>query len=251
MKVLHSMKLAAVVFLAASLSVGTADAARREALRTDISGQIVAYATSPGQWAMDSGVDGHSPYTGTLLRELQSPDISLWVALSRTTTQVAKATNGSQRPFISSDMNGDVFLGHPSPTRRLRALVIGEHVKRHRVGAVVDLRLQRVDPLARQRQADQAAPVGGHEIHRRRVTHFGGDHQIALILAVLVVHQNEHAPVARIRDDFLDRRNRIGVISRLFAHGRLRAAFTGALPRLRAKGQRIKGMAGMSLSYFD
>ena len=30
MKVLHSMKLAAVVFLAASLSVGTADAARRE-----------------------------------------------------------------------------------------------------------------------------------------------------------------------------------------------------------------------------
>lgn len=97
---------------------------RREALRTDISGQIVAYATSPGQWAMDSGVDGHSPYTGTLLRELQSPDISLWVALSRTTTQVAKATNGSQRPFISSDMNGDVFLGRPSPTRRLRALVI-------------------------------------------------------------------------------------------------------------------------------
>src|SRR5690606_27724515 len=98
---------------------------RREAMRTDISGQIVAYATSPGQWAMDSGVDGHSPYTGTLLRELQSPDISLWVALSRTTTQVAKATNGSQRPFIASDMNGDVFLGHPSPSRRLRALVIG------------------------------------------------------------------------------------------------------------------------------
>jgi hypothetical protein len=97
---------------------------RREALRTDINGQIVAYATSPGQWAMDSGVDGHSPYTGTLLRELQPPDISLWVALSRTTTQVAKATNGSQRPFISSDMNGDVFLGRPSPTRRLRALVI-------------------------------------------------------------------------------------------------------------------------------
>jgi len=97
---------------------------RREAMRTDITGQIVAYATSPGQWAMDSGVDGHSPYTGTLLRELQAPDISLWVALSRTTTQVAKATNGSQRPFISSDMNGDVFLGRPSPTRRLRALVI-------------------------------------------------------------------------------------------------------------------------------
>lgn len=97
---------------------------RREALRTDISGQIVAYATSPGQWAMDGGMDGLSPYTGTLLRELQSPDISLWVALSRTTTQVAKATNGSQRPFISSDMNGDVFLGRPSPTRRLRALVI-------------------------------------------------------------------------------------------------------------------------------
>lgn len=76
---------------------------------------------------MDS-IDGgseNSPYTAALLKELAADQASLWTALSRTSTAVARATNGAQRPFVSSDMNGDVYLRLPSKTRRLKAVVIG------------------------------------------------------------------------------------------------------------------------------
>jgi hypothetical protein len=68
---------------------------------------------------------------------------------------------------------------------------------------------QRVDPLARQRQADQPAAVHRHEIHRLRGGHLRRDHQIALVLAVLVIDKDEHAPVARILNDLLDRGDRV------------------------------------------
>jgi hypothetical protein len=40
--------------------------------------------------------------------------------------------------------------------------------------------------------------------------HLRRDHQIALVLAVLVVDKDEHAPVAGILDDLFDRRDGIG-----------------------------------------
>jgi len=98
---------------------------RREAARRDIAGQIVAYATSPGQAAMDSnGQRGGSPYSTTLLEELRKPTASLWSALSVTSMRVSRDTSGRQRPFVSSDMNGYLYLDQPSSTRRQKALVI-------------------------------------------------------------------------------------------------------------------------------
>jgi hypothetical protein len=110
-----------------------AEAIRKEAMRKDLSGQIVAYAASPGQMAMDSGPSGNSPYTGALLKELDTPQVSLWAALSRTSMLVTKHSGGNQRPFIASDMNGDLYLRMPSPTSQRKAIVIGagrfEHVQ--------------------------------------------------------------------------------------------------------------------------
>ena len=54
-----------------------------------------------------------------------------------------------------------------------------------------------------QRQADQAAAVLGHEVDRVGRRHLRGDDEVALILAVLVVDQDEHAAVARLVDDLL------------------------------------------------
>jgi hypothetical protein len=97
-----------------------------EAGRTDIIGQVVAYAASPGQMAIDSlDASGHSPYTAALLKELGAEHVSLWSALSKTSMEVSRKTNGQQRPFVSSDMNGDIYLRLPSKTRRLKAIVIG------------------------------------------------------------------------------------------------------------------------------
>ena len=57
-----------------------------------------------------------------------------------------------------------------------------------------------------QGKADQAAAVLGHEVDGVRGRHLGRDHQVALVLAVLVVDQDEHAAVARLFDDLFDRR---------------------------------------------
>ena len=66
-----------------------------------------------------------------------------------------------------------------------------------------------IDPRRGHRQANQPAPVGRHEVDRRGIGKLRRDYQIAFILAVLMVHQNEHTALARVFDDVLDRRDRI------------------------------------------
>src|SRR3546814_14634093 len=48
----------------------------------------------------------------------------------------------------------------------------------------------------------------GHEVDRVGSRHLGGDDEIAFVLAILVVHQNEHAAVLGLVDDFLDARQK-------------------------------------------
>jgi len=55
-----------------------------------------------------------------------------------------------------------------------------------------------------QRQADQAAAVLGHEVDRLGRDVFGGQHEVALVLAVFLVDQDDHAAVADVGDDVLD-----------------------------------------------
>ena len=50
-----------------------------------------------------------------------------------------------------------------------------------------------------------------HEVDRGRRRHLRGDDEVALILAVLVVDEDVHAPVACFVDDLLRRRHRRGV----------------------------------------
>ena len=97
----------------------------REAARTDLEGQLVAYAASPGQVAADAFKDErNSPYTKRLLEELADPSASIQVALSRAGQKVLSLTGFSQRPFVSSDMNGDIYVRHWPPSRARKALVV-------------------------------------------------------------------------------------------------------------------------------
>ena len=66
--------------------------------------------------------------------------------------------------------------------------------------------LQRVGALLRQRKADQSASVLGHEVDGLRRAHLRRDDEVALVLAIIGVHQNEHAPVARVLDHVFDLR---------------------------------------------
>ena len=100
-------------------------AIRREAARVDIEGQLVAFAASPGQLAAD-GVQGeeNSPYTKRLLEELADPSASVQTALSRASRKVLLLTNSSQRPYLASDMNGDIYLRQQPPSRQCKAIVV-------------------------------------------------------------------------------------------------------------------------------
>src|SRR5262249_49934967 len=59
-----------------------------------------------------------------------------------------------------------------------------------------------------QRQADQPARLFGHEVDRLRGHELGGHHQVALVLAVLAVADDDHPPAADFLERFLDRRER-------------------------------------------
>jgi hypothetical protein len=97
------------------------DRRRRGAQRTDIEGQVVAYATSPGKPAFE-GPDG-SPYTLVLLTALREKTASLSSVLQFEAKRVSEK-GLDQRPYFSTDLDGDIFLLDQPISRRKNALVV-------------------------------------------------------------------------------------------------------------------------------
>ncbi len=106
-------------------------------------------------------------------------------------------TNRSQnraRAVAGGNSRGDAFHSVNGFAKR-RAEVRGVDGRHQR-------QPQRIAALAGQRQANEAASVHRHEVDDLRRHLFGGDGKVALVLAVLVVHYDEHAPRARFLDGF-------------------------------------------------
>jgi hypothetical protein len=59
-------------------------------------------------------------------------------------------------------------------------------------------------PLRRERKADQAAAILRHEVDGVRGSHLRRDDEVALVLALLGVDQDEHAAVPRVLHHHLD-----------------------------------------------
>ena len=83
--------------------------------------------------------------------------------------------------------------------------------------AVIRLRPSSVAALGGQGQADQAAAVLGHEVDGLGRRELGRHHEVALVLAVLVVADDDHAAAADLLDRLLDRRE--GRVSSVGAGG--------------------------------
>ena len=79
-----------------------------------------------------------------------------------------------------------------------RGLVLGGH----------QVEAELVAALVGEREADQAAAVLGHEVDRLGRGELGGHRQVALVLAVLVVADDDHPAAADLLDRFLDRGER-------------------------------------------
>jgi Caspase domain/Tetratricopeptide repeat len=72
-------------------------------------GTLIAYATAPGQTALD-GQGADSPFTTSLLHNIRVPGLEIRQVLTRVRAEVAKETGNRQIPWDNSSLMGDVIL---------------------------------------------------------------------------------------------------------------------------------------------
>lgn len=82
-------------------------------------GSLIAFATQPGNVALD-GAGRNSPFTAALLRHLGKPGRDITRELTDVRRDVLEATDGKQVPWDSSSLTGEVVLG-PQTTPDLAA----------------------------------------------------------------------------------------------------------------------------------
>jgi uncharacterized caspase-like protein len=78
-------------------------------------GRLIAFATGPGQTALDGPKGGHSPFTQALLENIGQPGVEIQRAMTLVRTQVAERTNNQQLPWGNSNLVGEVYLNQKVP----------------------------------------------------------------------------------------------------------------------------------------
>jgi uncharacterized caspase-like protein len=77
-------------------------------------GTLFAFATGPGQSALDGPKGGHSPFTQALLEHVAQPGVEIQEAMRLVRAQVAERTNKDQLPWGHSNLLAPVYL-NPKP----------------------------------------------------------------------------------------------------------------------------------------
>lgn len=99
--------------LARSMGKSTRSVGGRGLARIDVdsgaSGMAIAFATSPGEVALD-GEGDHSPFTSALLKYIGQPNTDISEVMSRVTGDVFESTDRAQRPWINASLTGPVVL---------------------------------------------------------------------------------------------------------------------------------------------
>ncbi|MUK51489.1 caspase family protein [Aliivibrio fischeri] len=73
-------------------------------------GTIIAFSTSPGEGAKDSGFDGHSLYTGALLQYLGREFLSVEELFKKTRKTVHNLSSGTQTSWEHTSLVGDFYF---------------------------------------------------------------------------------------------------------------------------------------------
>jgi hypothetical protein len=72
-------------------------------------GSYVVFATAPGKVAAD-GTGPHSPFTGALLKYIETPGLEVRSMMSKVIDDVEEATDNRQIPWDHSSLKGDFFF---------------------------------------------------------------------------------------------------------------------------------------------
>jgi len=79
-------------------------------------GTLIAFATGPGQTALDGQEGTNSPFTRALLANLTTPGVEIQQAMTKVRAQVNEETNKGQLPWGHTNLIGSVYLnGAPAP----------------------------------------------------------------------------------------------------------------------------------------
>src|SRR5271167_1476309 len=73
-------------------------------------GTLIAFATGPGQTALDGEAGTNSPFTRALMANIASPGIEIQQAMTKVRAQVNEETNKGQLPWGHTNLIGSVYL---------------------------------------------------------------------------------------------------------------------------------------------
>src|SRR5436190_15919699 len=80
-------------------------------------GTLIAFATGPGQTALDGQEGTNSPFTRALLANVTQPGVEIQQAMTKVRAQVNEETNKGQLPWGHTNLIGTVYLnGAPAPS---------------------------------------------------------------------------------------------------------------------------------------
>ena len=77
-------------------------------------GTLIAFATGPGQTALDGQEGTNSPFTRALMANIASPGVEIQQAMTKVRAQVNEETNKNQLPWGHTNLIGSVYL-NPAP----------------------------------------------------------------------------------------------------------------------------------------
>jgi uncharacterized caspase-like protein len=73
-------------------------------------GTLIAFATGPGQTALDGQEGTNSPFTRALMANITQPGVEIQQAMTQVRAQVSEETNKGQLPWGHTNLTGAVFL---------------------------------------------------------------------------------------------------------------------------------------------
>jgi uncharacterized caspase-like protein len=84
-------------------------------------GTMIAFATAPGQTALDGKAGENSPFTKALIANLAEPGLEVGLALTKVRAQVQDETRKQQVPWTNTNLTGFVYMnptqGAPATTQ--------------------------------------------------------------------------------------------------------------------------------------
>ncbi len=77
-------------------------------------GTLIAFATGPGQTALDGQEGTNSPFTRALIANIAQPGVEIQQAMTKVRAQVNEETNKNQLPWGHTNLIGAVYLNGPA-----------------------------------------------------------------------------------------------------------------------------------------